>query len=45
MAKVLPKVEVVIVGVGWAGGIIAAELTESTRNFGGKYVFPNVGRR
>ncbi|WP_276356767.1 GMC family oxidoreductase [Cohnella caldifontis] len=27
MAKTLPKKDVVIVGVGWAGGIIAAELT------------------
>jgi gluconate 2-dehydrogenase alpha chain len=29
MTKVLPKVDVVIVGVGWAGGIIASELTKS----------------
>jgi gluconate 2-dehydrogenase alpha chain len=29
MAKTLPKVDVVIIGVGWAGGIIAAELTKS----------------
>ncbi len=29
MAKKLPKVDVVIVGVGWAGGIIAAELTKA----------------
>jgi len=28
MAKKLPKVDVVLVGVGWAGGIIAAELTK-----------------
>lgn len=27
MAKKLPKVDVVIVGVGWGGGIIASELT------------------
>lgn len=27
MARKLPKVDVVIVGVGWAGGIIASELT------------------
>jgi gluconate 2-dehydrogenase alpha chain len=32
MAKILPKVDVVIVGVGWAGGIIAAELTKSGLN-------------
>ncbi|MEF2246633.1 MULTISPECIES: GMC family oxidoreductase [unclassified Paenibacillus] len=29
MAKKLPKVDVVIIGVGWAGGIIAAELTKN----------------
>jgi gluconate 2-dehydrogenase alpha chain len=29
MAKTLPKVDVVIAGVGWAGGIIASELTKS----------------
>jgi gluconate 2-dehydrogenase alpha chain len=29
MAKKLPKVDVVMVGVGWAGGIIASELTKS----------------
>lgn len=29
MAKRLPKVDVVIVGVGWAGAIIAAELTKA----------------
>ncbi|MDR7315189.1 GMC family oxidoreductase [Brevibacillus nitrificans] len=28
MAKKLPKVDVVIVGVGWGGGIIASELTK-----------------
>ncbi|MFC4617541.1 GMC family oxidoreductase [Camelliibacillus cellulosilyticus] len=28
MAKTLPKVDVVIVGVGWGGGIIAAELAK-----------------
>ncbi|WNQ10620.1 GMC family oxidoreductase [Paenibacillus aurantius] len=28
MAKTLPKVPVVIVGMGWAGGIIASELTK-----------------
>jgi gluconate 2-dehydrogenase alpha chain len=28
MVKKLPKVDVVIVGVGWAGGIIASELTK-----------------
>jgi len=28
MARKLPKVDVVIVGVGWAGGIIASELTK-----------------
>ncbi|MFD0960602.1 GMC family oxidoreductase [Paenibacillus chungangensis] len=28
MAKTLPKTDVVIVGVGWAGGIIASELTK-----------------
>lgn len=28
MARKLPKVDVVIVGVGWAGGIIAKELTK-----------------
>ncbi|MFC5650311.1 GMC family oxidoreductase [Paenibacillus solisilvae] len=32
MAKKLPKTDVVIVGVGWAGGIIAAELTKSGLN-------------
>ncbi|MGO4547632.1 GMC family oxidoreductase [Paenibacillus sp. 2TAB23] len=32
MAKTLPKTDVVIVGVGWAGGIIAAELTKSGLN-------------
>ena len=29
MSKTLPKVDVVIVGVGWAGGIIASELTKA----------------
>lgn len=29
MAKTLPKTDVVIVGVGWAGGIIASELTKA----------------
>ena len=29
MAKKLPKTDVVIVGVGWAGGIIASELTKN----------------
>ena len=29
MAKKLPKVPVVIVGMGWAGGIVAAELTKA----------------
>jgi gluconate 2-dehydrogenase alpha chain len=29
MAKTLPKVDVVIVGVGWAGGIIASELAKN----------------
>ncbi|MFC5700786.1 GMC family oxidoreductase [Cohnella faecalis] len=29
MAKTLPKTDVVVVGVGWTGGIIAAELTKS----------------
>lgn len=29
MVKKLPKVDVVIVGVGWAGGIIASELTKN----------------
>jgi len=32
MAKTLPKTDVVVVGVGWAGGIIAAELTKSGLN-------------
>src|SRR5438067_2231747 len=32
MAKTLPKVDVVIAGVGWAGGIIASELTKSGLN-------------
>lgn len=32
MAKKLPKVDVVIVGVGWAGGIIAAELARNGLN-------------
>ncbi|MGE6257505.1 GMC family oxidoreductase [Heyndrickxia sporothermodurans] len=32
MAKKLPKVDVVIVGVGWAGGIIASELTKKGLN-------------
>jgi len=32
MAKTLPKTDVVIVGVGWAGGIIAAELTKKGVN-------------
>jgi len=32
MAKTLPKTDVVIVGVGWAGGIIAAELTKKGLN-------------
>jgi gluconate 2-dehydrogenase alpha chain len=32
MAKTLPKVDVVIVGVGWAGGIIASELTKKGLN-------------
>ncbi|EFM12437.1 Gluconate 2-dehydrogenase (acceptor) [Paenibacillus curdlanolyticus YK9] len=32
MAKTLPKTDVVIVGVGWAGGIIAAELTKGGLN-------------
>ncbi|WP_168119651.1 GMC family oxidoreductase [Paenibacillus sp. HB172176] len=32
MAKTLPKTDVVIVGVGWSGGIIAAELTKSGLN-------------
>ncbi|MEH6996670.1 GMC family oxidoreductase, partial [Neobacillus drentensis] len=32
MVKKLPKVDVVIVGVGWAGGIIAAELTKQGLN-------------
>ncbi|REK71146.1 GMC family oxidoreductase [Paenibacillus paeoniae] len=32
MAKTLPKTDVVIVGVGWAGGIIAAELTKAGLN-------------
>jgi gluconate 2-dehydrogenase alpha chain len=29
MAKTLPKVDVVVIGVGWAGGIIASELTKA----------------
>ena len=29
VATKLPKVPVVIVGVGWAGGIMAAELTKA----------------
>ncbi|MCH1626689.1 GMC family oxidoreductase [Ferdinandcohnia quinoae] len=32
MAKKLPKVDVVIVGVGWGGGIIASELTKKGIN-------------
>ncbi|TWT02428.1 GMC family oxidoreductase [Planomicrobium sp. CPCC 101079] len=32
MAKKLPKVPVVIVGMGWAGGIVAAELTKAGIN-------------
>lgn len=32
MAKTLPKTDVVIAGVGWAGGIIAAELTKAGLN-------------
>lgn len=32
MAKTLPKTDVVIVGVGWAGGIIASELTKAGLN-------------
>ncbi|MEV5029163.1 GMC family oxidoreductase [Paenibacillus sp. LPE1-1-1.1] len=32
MAKTLPKTDVVIVGVGWSGGIIASELTKSGLN-------------
>lgn len=32
MAKKLPKTDVVIVGVGWAGGIIASELTRKGLN-------------
>ncbi|MFD2368513.1 GMC family oxidoreductase [Brevibacillus sp. GCM10020057] len=32
MAKKLPKVDVVIVGVGWGGGIIASELTKQGLN-------------
>jgi len=32
MAKKLPKVDVVIVGVGWGGGIIASELTRQGLN-------------
>jgi gluconate 2-dehydrogenase alpha chain len=32
VVKKLPKVDVVIVGVGWAGGIIAAELTKQGLN-------------
>lgn len=32
MAKTLPKTDIVLVGVGWAGGIIAAELTKAGYN-------------
>ncbi|MGE5701062.1 MAG: GMC family oxidoreductase N-terminal domain-containing protein, partial [Clostridia bacterium] len=32
MAKKLPKADVVLVGVGWGGGIIAAELTKAGLN-------------
>ncbi|NAP01385.1 GMC family oxidoreductase, partial [Halomonas sp. MG34] len=32
MVKTLPKTDVVIVGVGWAGGIIASELTKQGLN-------------
>ncbi|MEK0312323.1 GMC family oxidoreductase [Cohnella sp. 56] len=32
MAKTLPKTDVVVVGVGWAGGIIAAELAKGGLN-------------
>ncbi|QQZ10465.1 GMC family oxidoreductase [Heyndrickxia vini] len=32
MVKKLPKVDVVIIGVGWAGGIIASELTKKGLN-------------
>ncbi|WP_123041966.1 GMC family oxidoreductase [Cohnella candidum] len=32
MAKTLPKTDVVIVGVGWGGGIIASELTKAGMN-------------
>ncbi|WP_248924707.1 GMC family oxidoreductase [Paenibacillus hamazuiensis] len=32
MAKTLPKTDVVIIGVGWGGGIIAAELTKAGLN-------------
>ncbi|MDQ6419517.1 GMC family oxidoreductase [Paenibacillus sp. LHD-117] len=32
MAKTLPKTDVVIIGVGWSGGIIAAELTKAGLN-------------
>jgi len=32
VVKKLPKVDVVVVGVGWAGGIIAAELTKNGLN-------------
>ncbi|WP_426445553.1 GMC family oxidoreductase [Paenibacillus sp. S-38] len=32
MAKTLPKTDVVIIGVGWAGGIIASELTKAGLN-------------
>ncbi|WP_134685065.1 GMC family oxidoreductase [Brevibacillus migulae] len=32
MARKLPKVDVVIVGVGWGGGIIASELTKAGLN-------------
>ena len=28
MVKKLPKIDVVIIGVGWSGGIIASELTK-----------------
>ncbi len=32
MATKLPKTDVVIIGVGWAGGIIASELTKQGKN-------------